>query len=159
MRHKYGMRIIQVRSALLISAAVVQALALSAQTQSLVDPVNSNENIAIKGYDPVAYFKLSAPVKGSSHFAHQWMGATWQFSSAENRDLFAANPVQYAPQYGGYCAYAVSEGHTASIDPEAWKIVDGKLYLNYSKGVQKKWLGDITGRVQRGDKNWPTLHK
>jgi len=87
------------------------------------------------------------------------MGATWLFSNVENRDLFAANPEQYAAQYGGYCAYAVSEGHTASIDPEAWKIVDGKLYLNYSKGVQKKWLADTTGRIQRGDKNWPTLHK
>ena len=107
--------------------------ALSGQARSLVDPVNNNNATAIKGYDPVAYFKQSAAVKGSPQFTTQWMGATWQFSSAENRDLFAANPEQYAPQYGGYCAYAVSEGHTASIDPEAWKIVDGKLYVRTQK--------------------------
>jgi len=153
------MRILRVKSYMMIGAILAQTLILSAQARSLVDPVNNNAAVAIKGYDPVAYFKQGAPTKGSTQFTRQWMGATWLFSSVENRDLFATNPEQYAPQYGGYCAYAVSEGHTASIDPEAWKIVDGKLYLNYSKGVQKKWLGDTTGRIQRGDKNWPTLHK
>jgi YHS domain-containing protein len=143
----------------MIGAALAQTLTLSVQARSLVDPVNNSAAVAIKGYDPVAYFKQGAPTKGSAQLARQWMGATWLFSSAENRDLFAANPEQYAPQYGGYCAYAVSEGHTATIDPEAWKIVDGKLYLNYSKGVQKKWLEDTAGRIQRGDKNWPALHK
>jgi hypothetical protein len=87
------------------------------------------------------------------------MEATWLFSSAENRDRFAADPQKYAPQYGGYCSYAVSQGHTASIDPEAWRVVDGKLYLNYSKGVQKKWEMDTTGYIQKADQNWPGLHK
>ena len=85
------------------------------------------------------------------------MGATWRFSTEANRDAFAANPEKYAPQYGGYCAYAVSEGYTASTTPEAWKIVDGKLYLNYSKDVQKIWEQDIPGRIANGDKNWPKV--
>ena len=92
-------------------------------------------------------------------FSYQWMGATWLFATAENRDRFQAEPERYAPQYGGYCAYAVSKGRTASIDPEAWRVVDGKLYLNYSKGVQKKWEQDVAGNVSKADKNWPDLHK
>ncbi len=109
---------------------------MTAFGRSAVDAVNKDgKSVAIKGYDAVAYFRQGAPVKGSPAFKQQWMGATWLFSSAEIRDLFAADPDKYAPRYGGYCAYAVSEGHTASIDPEAWKIVDGKLYLNYSKGI------------------------
>ena len=89
-----------------------------------------DNNIAIRGTDPVAYFTQGGPVAGSADFTHTWNNATWQFSSAENRDLFASNPEQYAPQYGGFCAWAMSQGYTASIDPSAWKIVDGKLYLN-----------------------------
>jgi hypothetical protein len=90
---------------------------------------------------------------------HGWQGTTWIFASAENRDRFQADPERYAPQYGGYCAYAVSKGHTASIDPKAWTIVDGKLYLNYSKGVKKKWEQDVPGNIVKADKNWPDLHK
>ena len=125
-----------------------------------VDAVNkTGAGIAIKGYDPVAYFTQGAPVKGSSQFAHQWMGATWLFANSQDRDLFMASPEKYAPQYGGYCAYAVSQGHTAGIDPEAWTIIDGKLYLNYSKGVQRKWQMDTKGGIEQADKNWPSLHK
>jgi hypothetical protein len=87
------------------------------------------------------------------------MGARWQFSSPESRELFKANPAQYAPQFGGYCAWAVSQGYTANTDPEAWKIVDGKLYLNYSKSVQKKWEQDIPKYIENGNRNWPGLHK
>jgi YHS domain-containing protein len=115
--------------------------------------------VAIRGYDPVAYFTEQKPVRGSEQFRYSWMGATWLFASAANRDQFAANPAQYAPQYGGYCSYAVSKGHTASIDPEAWHIVDGKLYLNYSKGVQKTWEKDVPENIQKVDQNWPELHK
>ncbi|WP_342078388.1 YHS domain-containing (seleno)protein [Yoonia sp. SS1-5] len=113
--------------------------------------------IAIDGTDPVAYFKQGAPVAGDPTITHDWEGATWQFSSAENRDLFAADPAAYAPQYGGYCAYAVSEGYTASTVPEAWRIVDGKLYLNYSRRIQRRWERDIPGRIAAGDRNWPTV--
>jgi YHS domain-containing protein len=124
-----------------------------------VDPVYQHGGLAIRGYDAVAYHQQSAPVKGSSQFSYQWRGATWLFANAENRDRFQAEPDRYAPQYGGYCAYAVSKGRTASIDPEAWKIVDGKLYVNYSKGVQKKWEQDVPGNIVKADKNWPDLHK
>lgn len=111
------------------------------------------------GYDPVAYFVAGRPVKGSTQFASQWMGAVWLFATAEHRDLFQKEPARYAPQYGGYCAWAVSQGYTANGDPEAWRIVNGKLYLNYSKGVQKKWEQDSAARIREGDRNWPTLHE
>jgi YHS domain-containing protein len=125
-----------------------------------VDPVNKDRSgVALKAHDPVAYFTLSKPVKGSAQFSQAWMGATWWFATAENRDLFSANPEKYAPQFGGYCAWAVSQGYTAEIDPEAWKLVDGKLYLNYSKQVQKKWEQDVSKRIEQANKNWPTLHK
>jgi hypothetical protein len=114
-------------------------------------------SVAIEGTDPVAYFTEGRPVEGSSDFEHEWMGATWRFVSAANRDLFAADPDKYAPQYGGYCAWAVSQGYTASIDPEAWKVVDGKLYLNYSKDVQTQWTQDVPGNVTKGDANWPKI--
>jgi YHS domain-containing protein len=123
-----------------------------------VDPVNKNFfGTALQGYDPVAYFKEGKPVKGKSEYRYDWMGAKWYFSSAGNRDAFAKEPEKYAPQFGGYCAWAVSLGKTANIDPQAWKIVDGKLYLNYSKDVQKMWEGDIPGNIKKGQENWPRL--
>jgi YHS domain-containing protein len=115
--------------------------------------------LAIQGYDPVAYFTDSKPVKGDSKFSYTWRGARWQFATAKHRDLFTENPEQYAPQYGGYCAYGVSENHTVDIDPEAWRIIDGKLYLNYSKDVQQKFLKEPATRIKRADQNWPDLHK
>lgn len=124
------------------------------------DPVyKDGSGQAVRGYDPVAYFTEHKAVKGSEEFTFSWMGATWKFASAANRDEFRTDPVHYSPQYGGYCAYAVSQGHTASIDPEAWRIVDGKLYLNYSKGVQTTWEKDVPGYIQKADRNWPDLHK
>src|SRR5437016_4674828 len=109
---------------------LVMTAALPVLAASKSDPINKDGGgIAIKGYDPVAYFTQSKPVKGSSAFTYQWMNATWWFASAEARDEFARIPEKYAPQYGGYCAYGVSQGHTAPIDPEAWTIVEGKLYL------------------------------
>jgi hypothetical protein len=127
---------------------------------SPADPVNkSGSGIAIKGYDPVAYFTDSKPVKGSPDFTHQWMGATWHFATAAHRDEFARTPEKFAPQYGGYCAYGVSQNHTAPIDPEAWTVLDGKLYLNYSQGVKKTWSREIPKYVEQADKNWPGLHK
>ncbi len=112
-------------------------------------------NVAVGGYDPVAYFTESKPVKGDSRFAHEYAGTQWHFMSAANRDAFVAEPKRYAPQYGGYCAWAVSEGGTASADPKLWKIVDGKLYLNYDAGVQKKWELDVAGHIRKANQNWP----
>ncbi len=122
-------------------------------------PVFENRAGAIRGYDAVAYFTEQKPVKGNDRYSLQWNGATWYFTSAENRDRFQAHPEKYAPQYGGYCAWAVANGYTAAADPDAWRIVDGKLYLNYSLGVQKQWSQDIPGNIARGDKNWPAVLK
>src|SRR5690242_3849729 len=113
---------------LLVSMSVIGGLIVgSGLAASLVDPVDKDgKGIAIKGYDPVAYFTQSRPVKGTSSFTHSYMGATWWFVNPEDRDLFVRDPGKYAPQYGGYCAYGVSQGHAVEIDPEAWRIVEGK---------------------------------
>jgi YHS domain-containing protein len=116
--------------------------------------VYAYEGLAIRGADPVAYFTEAAAVKGSADYEYEWNGVTWRFSSAENRDLFANDPEAYAPQYGGYCAKAVSEGNLASIDPDSWKVEDGKLYLNYSAGVQRQWLEDVSGNIALADAQW-----
>ena len=117
--------------------------------------VFAENGVAIRGADPVAYFTEGEYVAGSANYTHEWAGATWQFASAEHRDLFASNPTQYAPQYGGFCAWAVSEGYTAPVDPNAWKIVDGKLYFNFNARIQRRWEGDIPGHVARANQNWP----
>jgi YHS domain-containing protein len=120
----------------------------------------ADENgIAIRGTDPVAYFTEGRPVQGNSNFSHQWMNATWHFASAENRDRFAANPEQYAPQYGGYCAFAVANNYAASTIPEAWSIVDGKLYLNFDLGVRDRWEGAIPDNIAKANQNWPNALK
>ncbi len=116
-----------------------------------------DDGAAIKGYDPVAYFTDGKPVKGKAEFSHEWMGVSWRFASAEHRDAFAADPARYAPQYGGFCAWAVSQGYTAEIDPAAWRIEGGKLYLNYSQSVQSRWAQDIPGNIGKADKNWPDI--
>jgi YHS domain-containing protein len=117
----------------------------------------SDEKLSIKGYDPVTYFTAGKAVKGHKDLEHQWMGVTFRFSSKENLELFKTAPEKYAPQYGGYCAYAVSQGYTAPVDPEAWDIVSGKLYLNYSKSVQKKWREKRDEYITAANKNWPKL--
>ncbi len=121
------------------------------------DVINSNWQGAIAGYDPVAYHTAGKPVKGVSNFTTEWKGAKWYFVSAENRDRFAAEPEKFAPQYGGYCAYGVAKGSAAEIDPEAWHIVRGKLYLNYSKGIQRKWVDNQVKYITAADKNWPNV--
>ncbi len=114
---------------------------------------------AIDGYDPVAYFKEMRPVKGSPDFTAAHQGSTFRFASAANRDAFVADPIKYAPQYGGFCAYAVASGYKAKIEPDAFTIVDGKLYLNYDQSVQRRWRRDIPGYIQKGDRNWPEVSK
>jgi YHS domain-containing protein len=117
----------------------------------------TSDNLKLKGYDPVAYFTAGKPVKGDAKFEFKWMGATYRFSSQENLEQFKKAPEKYAPQYGSYCAYAVSQGYTASVDPEAFDIVNDKLYLNYSKSVQKKWREKRDDYIAAADKNWPEL--
>ncbi|MGB5324031.1 MAG: YHS domain-containing (seleno)protein [Pseudomonadales bacterium] len=114
-------------------------------------------NLAIEGYDPVAYFQLDQAVKGAQKFEYQWQGATWRFSSEQNRSLFEANPGYYAPQYGGYCAYAVAQNKTAGIDPEQFTIENDKLYLNYNAKIRKKWLENRAMFIEQADSNWPNV--
>ncbi len=117
----------------------------------------ADASLAIRGYDPVAYFTENQPVEGTSSYSYEWNGAVWQFASAENREAFARNPEAFAPQYGGYCAKAMSEGNLASVDPTAWRVVDGKLYLNYSTEVQQQWIQDIPGSIAVANENWPDI--
>lgn len=135
-------------------AALLLALASPARAGAAV---YTADGAAIDGYDPVAYFADGKAIAGRAEYKHDWMGVTWRFASAQHRDAFAAAPEKYAPQYGGFCAWAVSQGYTAKTDPDAWRIEGGKLYLNYSKSVQAKWAQDIPGNIQKADGHWPAL--
>ena len=146
------------RSFLTLAAALPVTLAGVRAAQAMTPPVfATSAGVAIEGYDPVAYFTDAKPVKGSPDFAIEYDGATWHFATAENRDAFAADATAYAPQYGGYCAWAVANGYTAKIDPDAWTVHDGKLYLNFSRSVRRRWLRDIDGNIAKGDANWPSV--
>jgi YHS domain-containing protein len=116
-----------------------------------VDP----SGLALKGYDPVAYFTDRRPVEGKAEFVARHEGATYRFASAANRDAFAADPAKYAPQYGGYCAYGMASGYKAPIEPDAWTVVDGKLYLNYNPSVRGRWSSDVPGYIRKADGHWP----
>ena len=144
------------RRTLLAATAAAPMTVLAARTAFAATPEIYTENgIAIDGTDAVAYFTVGRPVAGSSAHTVEWKGATWHFSSQANRNAFAAYPNAYAPQYGGYCAWAVAEGYTASTVPDAWKIHDGRLYLNFSRRVQRRWKRDIPGNILRANANWP----
>lgn len=110
---------------------------------------------ALRGYDPVAYFTSGEPTPGRNQYSTQWQGAIYKFDNADNLARFRSDPKRYAPQYGGYCAYAVARGATASTDPEAWTIVNGRLYLNFSPAVRERWKRDIPGNIRAADNNWP----
>jgi YHS domain-containing protein len=112
---------------------------------------------AILGYDPVAYFDVSRPVKGQDRFVHEWNGAKWKFSSQANLDRFKADPQKYAPQYGGYCAYGVAQGALVKIEPDKFKIIDGKLYLNYDADVQATWAKDPAGYIKEANTKFDAL--
>jgi YHS domain-containing protein len=112
---------------------------------------------AIRGHDPVAYFKEGKPVKGSPEHKAEHKGSVFHFASKANRDAFAADPAKYAPQYHGFCAFGVAGGYKASVDPAAFTVVGDKLYLNYSRSIQRQWRADIPGFVAKGDRNWPAV--
>lgn len=112
------------------------------------------DDVAIKGYDTVAYFTAGKALKGNKSFTFKWHDMTWYFLTKENRDLFAASPEKYAPQYDGYCAWAMTEARKAQTDPEVWTIVNGKLYLNCSRTAYEKWSKDIPGNIKKADTNW-----
>ncbi len=136
----------------LMLAATFASTGANAKDPIYTSPFN---DLAVGGYDAVAYFTEGAPVKGLADFEHDYMGARWRFSSAENLAAFKAEPVSYAPQYGGYCAWAVSQNYTARGNPKNWTIYDGKLYLNYSDKIQARWEKDIPGFIALADANWP----
>jgi YHS domain-containing protein len=133
---------------------VYLSLFIVLSTGSGVTAAEQKSDLAIKGYDAVAYFKAGKAVQGSASFTFQWHDLTWHFSTKENRDLFAASPEKYAPQYDGYCAWAMTETRLAVTDPEVWTIVDGKLYLNCSKEAYEKWSRDIPGHIKKADAIW-----
>lgn len=115
--------------------------------------------VAINGYDAVAYFTKNTAIEGKEAFSFVWSETKWLFSSQETLDAFKANPTKYAPQYGGFCAFGVSEKHKSPTDPDAWTIIDDKLYLNYSKKVKELWSKDIPNRIKKANDNWPSLNK
>ena len=142
-------------------AALVLASAVPASTPAFANPapeVNVEaDELAARGYDVTAYFSQGKPARGSAAHQLQYKGATWRFASPEARDRFQADPTAYAPQFGGYCAWAVSQGYIAPGDPEQWKIVDGKLYLNFNARAKELWEADQADAIKRGQANWPAV--
>ena len=140
----------------LLVALGVPALASASPAPSVSA---TEQGIAIGGYDPVAYFTDGGPRQGKPEFAAQHDGATWWFASAEHKAMFAADPDKYMPAFGGFCAYGTSRGYLVKIEPEAWSIVDGRLYLNYDLGVRDTWMKDTKGYIDQAKANWPKLDK
>lgn len=116
-------------------------------------------NTGAGGYDTVGYFTQGKPVKGSPHYTTEYQGATWRFANAENLAQFNANPEKFAPAYGGYCAWAVSQGYLAKGDSQHWSIRDGRLFLNYNQSVQTSWLANTNQLIREADANWPAVLK
>ena len=146
------------RRTFLASTAAIPAATLLAQTAAAAEPpVFATGGVAINGYDPVGYFTEGKAVKGSPKHTVDWDGATLQFASAENKVMFEGDPEKYAPKYGGYCAYAVSKGGTATTDPDAWSIHEDRLYLNYSKSVRALWAARKRHHIKQADMNWPNV--
>lgn len=148
-----------------LALATGAALLLAAAAAAAAPPINTLKGglfggrgeLAIQGYDPVAYFTDGKPVQGQPAHAHDWMGARWLFASKAHLDLFKAEPEKYAPQYGGYCAYGVAQDNLVSIEPDKFKIVEGKLYLNYNAEVQATWSKDPRRYIQQADAKFKAL--
>jgi len=137
--------------------AVLPQLAF-AYDESSTSALNlDKQGVAIKGFDPVAYFTDNTPTEGSSKFTYSYKGATYHFSNASNREAFKANPDKFTPQYGGFCAMGVALDKKLDGDPQAWRVVDNKLYLNVNKDVQKKWLEDVPGNIKKAETEWPQV--
>jgi len=155
---KYIFRPISVIFAVMIITACAAAPGKVSQTKT-VESLNLQHGVALKGYDPVAYFAEGAPAVGDAAISYEWRGATWLFSAPAHREAFVADPAHYAPQYGGYCAFAVSRGTTADADPRQWAIVEGKIYVNNSAFAKKLWDQDRPSNIEAGDLNWPLIPK
>ncbi|KAA3624927.1 MAG: hypothetical protein DWQ08_09830 [Proteobacteria bacterium] len=137
---------------------VTMVFALPALVFAAGPEVNVDSNgVAIHGHDPVAYFEQGAAVKGVPEYRHEFQGAVYHFSGAKSRDTFAANPEKYVPEFGGYCAMGTVMGKKLDVDPNSWRIVDGKLYLNVNADVQKRWLSDVEKHIAQAEAKWPEL--
>lgn len=141
----------------LIAFVLFVFVSLAAASFASAGEYFEKEGLALRGYDPVSYFTAGKPERGLPQHSHVHQGSKFLFATAENRRLFVENPDKYAPQFGGYCAYGTSRGYKVSTSPDAFSVVDGKLYLNYNASVQKGWEKDIPGRIAKGDKNWPKV--
>jgi YHS domain-containing protein len=150
------LRSLLIAAALAVSPVIAFAPPASAEPAIYTGRFSST---ALQGYDPVAYFETGAPAKGSKDFTAEYNGANFQFTSAEHRDAFVADPAAYAPQYGGYCAWAMADGKYAKGDARYWKIVDGRLYLNYNSDIQGKWNVDVPGFISKADSEWSSLNQ
>jgi YHS domain-containing protein len=149
---------------ILVAAVVLAALGFAAWHGYLYSlglyataPVYQTSRGALDGYDPVAYFTAGAPAAGKAEFSHEWNGATWRFASAGNLAAFRAAPERYAPQFGGYCAYAVGNNYTAKTSPDAWHIEGGKLYLNFNLEVRETWRARKAELIPSAERNWPAV--
>ena len=156
------MKVAATTKAMILAAIAVAGVVAAAPVAFAEKPAIYTDflsDVAVGGYDPVAYFKDGKPVRGDKAFSTRYMGAEFRFATKTNLDAFLKQPTAYAPQYGGYCAWAASQGYTAKGDPKYWKVVNGKLYLNYDGNVQKKWEADIPGFITKADMNWPQILK
>lgn len=147
------------RRAVIGFAAATPFVAFSARMAAAREPLTyqTGGGVAINGYDPVAYFSDEKPVQGSAAHATDYKEASWQFSSAGNLETFLTDPEKYGSEYGGYCAWAASQGYLAPTDPDAWTVHKGKLYLNANKRIRRRWLRDVDGNIAKGDANWPGI--
>jgi YHS domain-containing protein len=144
----------------LVAIVVACGTVPPAAAQSTPKAVQFNidgKGLLLRGYDPVAYFKTGAPVKGDPQWTVTHKGATLYFASDANRDAFAAAPDKYLPAYGGFCAYGVASGYKVDGDPAVWKIVDGKLYLNIKKSVGQTFSADPARYIQQAERKWPQM--
>jgi hypothetical protein len=145
------------RSFVLAAFAAPAAATLARPAFAMTPEVFAVDGLAIRGYDPVAYFKDRTDVEGSPEFSIMWKGAEWRFTNAENLADFEADPDRWAPQYGGYCAFAVAKGYTAKTEANAWSIHNDKLYLNFSRAVRARWALNKDGFIKDADANWPNV--
>ncbi len=144
---------------LAIAIALASLTLAASPAQADQAPVYTSllSRIAVGGYDPVAYFTDTRAVRGSERFRILHQGYEYRFASAEHLAAFRSDPARYLPQYGGYCAWAVAHGYTAPGNPNNWRIVDGRLYLNYNSEIQQRWQQDIPGHIRDANANWPSV--
>lgn len=146
--------IVLIRAALFAALLLIAGPLLPAGATAAIWTGVARDQPAVSGHDPVAYFTAGAPMPGRADLTYSWRGASFRFATADNRAAFIAAPERYAPQFGGHCAWAASQGRLAGPDPTIWRIVDGKLYLNCSKDAEAKWLADVPGNIARAEAFW-----